>query len=511
MSSGNASVQIESTVATATRTRDDYVAHWNAWAQAGGSEGGDRLEAVRRMTHWLDSGQGLEQSRLPLNLAYLDLTSLPDLPEELGALEMTNNRLRRLPPNLPAGLTYLSAVGNNLIALPDTLPQRLEHLDVGFNFLTRLPDSLPRSLRHLDLVSNDLRSLPESFITQMHGCRCIDLEWNPLSNRVFDRLSELVDAPDYAGPRIYFGMDDSTAAAAPTRPLHEAVASWLGQPHSGADVRATTNPWQSFADEPGAADFSRFLDRLRDTVNFDNPQFQRSVRDWLTHLETHPTLRRDTFMVSQGATTSCEDRVSLTFNAMRQLRLSSDVARGHYDQRLPELLTLARGMFRLDQLQTIAREKTESLKFVDEIEVYLAYQVKLRESLSLPLETPDMRYFDVSYVTEQDLTQAQDRVNTAERQGFTHYLASDWQPWQSVLQRLNPEGHARAQDDLIEAMGEDFSQRLEARLQGLGLEADPDAQRLVGPQVQTEITREINGRLTRDFLERRGLLAHIDY
>ncbi len=503
MRSGSASVQTEATATAVPRTRDEYVAHWNAWAQAGGPEGGGRPEAVRRMTDWLDR----HPSRLDLSL--LELDSLPDhLPEGVQNLDVGHNRLTDFPPNLLSGLRRLCLGDNRLTRLPEPLPEGLESLDAPFNLLTHLPERFPSSLQTLDLGFNELVSLPETFPSQMGPNSMVDLLYNPLSNRARDGLRTLTSAPDYAGPQIHFWMAQSGSGTAPTRPLHEAVAAWPGQ--TRADAQATASLWQSFADEPGAADFSRFLDRLRATVNFDNPQFQRSVSDWLTHLETHPTLRQDTFMVSQGATTSCEDRVSLTFNAMRQLRLSSDVARGDYDQRLPELLTLARGMFRLDQLETIAREKTASLKFVDEIEVYLAYQVKLRESLSLPLETPDMRYFDVSYVSEQDLTRAQERVNTAEREGFTHYLASDWQPWQSVMRRLNPEGHARAQDELMAAMGEDFSARLEARLQGLGLEADPDAQRLVGAQVRTEITHEINGRLTRDFLSREGLLTHIE-
>jgi hypothetical protein len=172
---------------------------------------------------------------------------------------------------------------------------------------------------------------------------------------------------------------------------------------------------------------------------------------------------------------------------------------------MPELLALGRGMFRLDQLAVIAREKVASRNFVDEIEVYLAYQVKLREQLALPLDTPDMRFFNVSYVTQDDLDVAQARVMAAEQQGFADYLATAWQPWQSVLQRLEPQAYAAANEALIEAMGEPFAHRLQARLQALGIENDADAERIVGAQVRAEIEREIKGQLTRDFLARQGL------
>ena len=165
---------------------------------------------------------------------------------------------------------------------------------------------------------------------------------------------------------------------------------------------------------------------------------------------------------------------------MRQLRLACDVEQGVYDQRLPELLAPGRGMFRLDQLEGVAREKVASLNFFDEIGGYLAHQVKLRERLALPLDTPDMRFFNVSYVT----CQARD--------------ALDWAQARVMA----------ANEALIEAMGEPFANRLQARLREAGLENDVDAERIVGPQVRAEIEREIKGRLTRDFLDRHRLKIH---
>ncbi|WP_032487743.1 NEL-type E3 ubiquitin ligase domain-containing protein, partial [Yersinia pestis] len=66
-----------------------------------------------------------------------------------------------------------------------------------------------------------------------------------------------------------------------------------------------------------------------------------------------------------------------------------------------------REMFRLEQLENIAREKVKTLKTlnvhsVDDIEVYLAYQVKLRGSLELSSVNKEMRFFGVSDVTTDD-------------------------------------------------------------------------------------------------------------
>ena len=129
----------------------------------------------------------------------------------------------------------------------------------------------------------------------------------------------------------------------------------------------------------------------------------------------------------------------------------------------------------------------------------------MREALALPPDTPDMRFFDVSGVSEQDLLDAQAGVLAAEKEGFADYLATAWQP---VLQRPEPQAHMAANKELIEAMGEPFANRLQTRLREDGLENDVDAARIVEPQVRAEIEREIKGQLTRDFLDRQRLEIH---
>lgn len=197
--------------------------------------------------------------------------------------------------------------------------------------------------------------------------------------------------------------------------------------------------------------------------------------------------------------------MSAAFNDMKKLRLAADVEDGHYDDRLPELISLGRGMFRLDKLEEIARKKVESLNFFDEVEVYLAYQVKLRDALSLPLDTRDMRHFAVSWVTPEELKNAEKDVKAAEKKDFFSYLSTHWQPMQSVLKRLHGEQYKKARDELMTAIEVDFPARLQARVKQESLQHSADAERIVAAQVMREIEQEINGRLTRNFLESKGL------
>jgi hypothetical protein len=299
-------------------------------------------------------------------------------------------------------------------------------------------------------------------------------------------------------------MDEGEAQTA-ARPLNEAVADWLGD-----DDTEAVAAWQGFAEEDGAPEYARFLDRLRGTVSYANPEFQQAVVEDLRQAAARPGLRQKYFQQAFGATETCEDRVTLTWNGMQTARLTDDVEDGAYDDRLDELVLEARHLFRLDALDRIAREKVESLHFVDEIEVYLAYQVKLRERLDLQLVAPDMRYFGVSHVTEDDLDAAEARVRTGEAAEFADYLATRWQPWETVVSRIDPEAYEAMQERLVEAMGEAFQTRLTQRLAAESLTGDADAERELGAQVRDELAREIKGELMRQVLRDKGLVGLLD-
>ena len=175
-------------------------------------------------------------------------------------------------------------------------------------------------------------------------------------------------------------------------------------------------------------EFSLFLDKLALSIIGRNPAFRMTFQSWLREMVAHPALRAHLFAVAQGATASCQDRVMLTANDMAKARLLFQVERGDYDQRLPELIAIARTMFRLEKLEAIARKKAASLMFVDEIEVYLAYQVKLCAPLRLPLVVDEMAYFKVSGVSDNDLLAAEATVKELENREFKDFLLT-WTPW----------------------------------------------------------------------------------
>ncbi|MCA6104029.1 NEL-type E3 ubiquitin ligase domain-containing protein [Bradyrhizobium australafricanum] len=466
-------------------------------------------------------------SALPAELRGLDassnrLRSLPEvLPTALQFLDVSHNQLPSLPETLPASLQFLYASHNRLTGLPEDLPATLQFLDVCQNRLTGLPESLPAMLRFLDVSENQLASLPEDLLAQLGAGARIELGENPLAEQVLTNLDTTLRAEGYTGPTVYLSRDDESDLSGTddgqADDLAETVAAWLrSDPKQGdREVLAT---WQSFAEEPGAQEYAFFLEKLFDSVNSGNEQFQQSVADDLRLAATNPQLRAQYFQLALDANQSCEDRRTLTWNGMQTARLIADVENGAYDDtaRLPDLVDLGRIMFRLDALERIARKKTHSLQSaynvedIDAVEVYLAYQNKLRDRLGLQHVAPAMRYFDVSGVTDADVDSAETSVLTKEAAEFAGYLATDWQPWDGLVRRIAPEEYAMMQGQLIDAMGEEFDNRLEQQLADKGLAGSAsdlveDAKRELGAEIRKEIAREIKGALRDKVLNDHGV------
>ncbi len=334
---------------------------------------------------------------------------MPTLPSELYKLWAYNNRLTSLPA-LPSGLKELIVSGNRLTSLP-VLPSELKELMVSGNRLTSLP-MLPSGLLSLSVYRNQLTRLPESLI-HLSSETTVNLEGNPLSERTLQALREITSAPGYSGPIIRFDMAGASAPRE-TRALHLAAADWLVPAREGEPAPA--DRWHMFGQEDNADAFSLFLDRLSETENFiKDAGFKAQISSWLAQLAEDEALRANTFAMATEATSSCEDRVTFFLHQMKNVQLVHNAEKGQYDNDLAALVATGREMFRLGKLEQIAREKVRTLALVDEIEVWLAYQNKLKKSLGLTSVTSEMRFFDVSGVTVTDLQDAELQVKAARK------------------------------------------------------------------------------------------------
>ncbi|EDZ4992522.1 E3 ubiquitin--protein ligase [Salmonella enterica] len=401
------------------------------------------------------------------------LTRLPVLPPGLQSLTVTDTQLTDLPA-LPPGLQILLVRNNPLTSLPE-LPSGLQTLWVTNNQLSSLPE-LPPGLRSLWAYHNRLTRLPESLI-HLSSEATVHLESNPLSERTLQALQNITSAPDYSGPTIRFNMAGASAPRE-ARALHLAVADWLVPAREGETVPA--DRWHVFGQEDNAVAFSLFLDRLSETENFiKDAGFKAQISSWLAHLAEDDALRANTFTLATEATSSCEDRVTFFLHQMRNVQLVHNAEKGEYDNNLAALVATGRVMFRLEKLEQIAREKVRTLALVDELEVWLAYQNKLKKSLGLTSVTAEMRFFDVSGVTVTDLQAAELQVKAAEKSEFRGWILQ-WGPLHSVLERKAPE-HFNA---LREKRSSDYEHTYrilsDTELKPSGLVGNTDAERTIG-------------------------------
>lgn len=492
---------------TASQTAAEYDAVWSKWerdAPAGESPG--RAAVVQEMRDCLNNGNpvinvgasGLTTlpDRLPPHITTLvipdnNLTSLPELPEGLRELEVSGNlQLTSLPslpqglqklwtynnwlaslPTLPPALRELRVSGNNLTSLP-ALPSGLQTLWAYNNRLTSLPEMSP-GLQELDVSHNQLTRLPQS-LTGLSSAARVYLDGNPLSVRTLQALRDIIG---HSGIRIHFDMAGPSVPRE-ARALHLAVADWLTSAREGEAAQA--DRWQAFGLEDNAAAFSLVLDRLRETENFKKDAgFKAQISSWLTQLAEDAALRAKTFAMATEATSTCEDRVTHALHQMNNVQLVHNAKKGEYDNNLQGLVSTGREMFRLATLEQIAREKAGTLALVDDVEVYLAFQNKLKESLELTSVTSEMRFFDVSGVTVSDLQAAELQVKTAENSGFSKWILQ-WGPLHSVLERKVPERFNALREKQISDYEDTYRKLYDEVLKSSGLVDDTDAERTIG-------------------------------
>ncbi|EDE9522722.1 E3 ubiquitin--protein ligase [Salmonella enterica] len=508
---------------TAPQTAAEYYAVWSAWQRAAPEgEARGRAAAVKKMRDCLKNGNpvlcleraglttlpdhlpphitilfipGNNLTSLPalpsglreLSVSYNQLTSLPPLPSGLWKLSVFNNQLASLPP-LPSGLQTLWAYRNQLPSLP-ALPPGLRDLSVSHNQLASLPE-LPSELRALRVSHNQLASLPES-ITGLSSEATVDLEGNPLSERTLQTLRDITSAPDYSGPRIRFDMAGPSVPRE-ARALHLAVADWLTPEREGEPDPADS--WHASGQEDNAAAFSLFLDRLRETENFEKDAgFKAQISSWLALLAEDDVLRAKTFAMATEATSSCQDRITLALHQMKNVQLVHNAEKGVYDNNLPGLVSTGREMFRMEMLERIAREKARTLAFVDEIEVYLAYQNKLKKPLGLTSVTAKMRFFGVSGVTASDLRSAERQVKAAEKREFSEWILQ-WGPLHSVLERKEPERFNALREKQISDYEHTYQMLSDTELKPSGLVGNTDAERTIGVRAMESAKKEfLNG------------------
>ena len=389
----------------------------------------------------LDGCTGLTALRENLSVGgYLSLdgcTGLTALRENLsvgGSLSLNGcTGLTALPENLSVG-RFLSLSGCiGLTALPENLSVGGFLFLDGCTGLTTLPENL---FVGGYLYFNDctgLTALPNWIttmgLTSQRSIRHVFLENSGLSDALIDRMRTI------RTPNMQFHF--SRSAGQPEQQfsnLEQGIAFWRRLASSNSEIPELDLRYDQ------ADDLVCYLGRLTGTADYQNqtsrPVLAQRVMAVMSLLAGNDRVRETALRHIHDALSSCDDRIILALDDLETLQLLTSAETLAFENRDPrELKALGLQMMRLDAVKRFARDHMKTLSWVDAIEVELAFQIGVRQQLDLPGSTQHMIFRGCANVSDQDIANAVQHVNTHCSETQLEVYLAQWAPWQK-FQRL---------------------------------------------------------------------------
>ena len=359
-----------------------------------------------------------------LRILSLKQNKLVELPGSIGEmselldLDLRGNQLVLTPEaaRTLAGLTKLKSLnltGNPLGSrLMISQMRALEYLYVRYTGLTQWPEGI-EMLEHLNIVDlrdNAISHVPSQVLTAERNVinRVTFLHDNPLSN---DSLRRLYLYQREQG--INFGISIPRHHVMP----RQGIAHWAVAP-SAAQLAA----WEDLNSAEYASDFFRVLEDLSESSQFLHERENLRLRVWalVNAMHENSGLRSRVFEVSTHPRT-CSDGIAMVF-ADIELQQQIYMAE-HQPQTEQQLLKLARGLFRIEQLNehvesVIALRKAQvrarALEAVEQLQ-------QLSDAIS-----PDFSAGPVSEMTPQDRQGVAYRLGSPEGLALAERLSPVW-------------------------------------------------------------------------------------
>ncbi len=350
----------------------------------------------------------------------------------LQVLKLDGNPLGQVPDisQMPA-LLILKLDSTGIDTWPVGLfarqrPRNL-YLDLRFNQLSELPDVAPGS------ASAELIARTNVSRDPFH-----------LSAENLEKLKQYIES---------VGLDPDR----PYPPRGTIDSSVWDEGISEAEWNARQPFWDEVEDEFGSEPFFSELRKLTASADFRaaNPGYRidLTAKVWRMIFAMYEnTALREKIFAEAVASTTCADAGAQFFNAMGvEVLIHEAYGLINTDLVEGELVALARGKSRLDELGQIARQRVadrlqagETFRrenadgvtgTIDEVEVHLAYMTDLAERLDLPWQSRGMLFRKIAGVTEQMIEDAYQRVIALEEGELLAPRILEQPLWQRFLKR----------------------------------------------------------------------------
>lgn len=525
--------------------RQEAVDRMRAWVNESRYYGGIRHEQMLDLLARVERQDDIPQYEYELNLKGLNLDAIAGIPDDVRALDLSENRIRSmgtLPKHLntlkvnandmgtgraiflfrklPSSVRRLELDDNHIMVMMWTAPKDLEHFSISGNGLLALP-SVPPGLRVLQARDNEISDLqhfraPPAMTTldlrnnrfkawpaeigNLGGACTVDL-----------RRNRLTGTPP-SGPRVICPTADDISEE-PSIALNKLVAAtkrWMDEPSSALQGQLRT-----ISHDRNASAFVDFLNKLGTSKSAQLPDCRRNMADLITMIANpdRAELRKTVFTICRTAAESCEDRAAICWTDLNVARLEDDIKSGLYDNRLQDLVLAGRQVLRLKVLTDIATAHVARTKPRDPLELHLGYQVMLRDTLQLSMVLPEMDFPPFSSLTAGVLQQARNTVIERESTEFRQFLYQDWEGWQHELKRNYSTEYEAAQQERYAIHLADrpevptqYESALTEALESRGIPADDDnARTQLGVVVERELSGPILEKLMMAYLASRGL------
>ncbi|WP_226475862.1 NEL-type E3 ubiquitin ligase domain-containing protein [Pseudomonas sp. MWU16-30323] len=390
----------------------------------------DRFLEHFTFTRWLDLSQSrlsaippslarltrltrLNLQRLQLTMTEADLAVLESI-TTLKSLDLSSTPLPRAP-NLGA-LTQLRGVmlrNTGITQWPDGLGVQpvLDLIDLRDNRISTLPQA-------------QINPTPDQAVAAIRANNVTFIEGNPLTEDaqvelMNYRLNTLAQYPETATGRLQGSMryqaprprpaEEEPIEASDESEVETQSGHWM-EGLAPEQVTRRKAMWETIATQPGAEVFLGILNNLRESAEYRSAYADLQARVWaMIEAAGAHDLREELFAIAGDP--RCGDRAALVFSDMEIKVMTWKATRmaGDGDVGTP-LLHLARGLFRLDEVEKVAsrnigsreaqirlsnrtpEQKLADIAKLEDIEIRLAYRMGLSERLELPGQPSDARY-----------------------------------------------------------------------------------------------------------------------